>query len=165
MIREVFFKIDGGKSMANNSYQNITDVDIPEITASEHNVCDPINNVTFEIKEEQLDISKEWMQTGDVKVYRDIFTSKKTFTIEIQHEDLVIEKKVLSSNTHDHNNEHTEVIRLPISEESVEFTKHKVALEDVSIYKQKIKELKSIELTLKKEESKVKFSDSLKLQD
>ena len=47
----------------------------------------------------------------------------------------------------------TEVIRIVLSEEQVEFTKHRVALEDVSIYKQLIKDIKHIEETLRREES------------
>ena len=102
--------------MDNNSPGNITIQNIPKIITSEHNGCNSGNDVTFKIKEEQLDISKEWMQTGDVKVYRDISTFKKNFTVLIEHEDLVIEKIDLSSSTLDHKNEHTEVIRIPISE-------------------------------------------------
>ncbi len=44
-----------------------------------------------------------------------------------------------------------EVVRIPLFEESVQFTKHNVALEDVSIYKHKIEDIKSIEATLKRE--------------
>ena len=48
-------------------------------------------------------------------------------------------------------------MRILLSEEKVEFTKHKIALEDVTIYKQQIDDIKHIEATIKHEESKIDF--------
>lgn len=118
------------------------------------------NVETLQIKEEQLDIAKKWIQTGDVKIHKEIFSEEKNFTIPIQREDLVIEKKsIASSNSKDKASE-TQIIRIPLSEEHVEFSKHKVVLEDISIYKQQINDIEHIEETLKKEKPKVKISGS-----
>jgi uncharacterized protein (TIGR02271 family) len=57
----------------------------------------------------------------------------------------------------------TDTIRILLNEEQVEFTtKHRVALEGVSIYKQQIEDIKHIEETLKREEPKVIISGSPK---
>lgn len=119
---------------------------------------------TFKFKKEQLDISKDWVQTGDANIYKESSTVDKTFTIPVESEYLVIEKKILaSSNSKD--NDTADIIRIPLSEEKVEFTKEKVTLEDVSIYKQKIEDIKRFEITLKREEPKIKISGSLKIKD
>jgi len=128
-------------------------------------IYDPNKNVNLKIKEEELDISKMWMRTGDVKVYSESLTVDKSFTVPVERVELVIEKIVATSAIPDLKNMSTEVIRIPLCEESVEFTKHNVALEEVSIYKQKIEDIKSIEATLKREEYKVKISGSLKIKD
>jgi len=112
-------------------------------------------NVTFEIKKEQLDIAKKVIQTGDVKIYRETFTEEKSFIVPVMHEELVIEKKDLTSDALKHKDLNTEIIRIPLSEEQVEFTKHRVALEDVSIYKHQINDIKHIEETLKSEVPKI----------
>ncbi|MPQ30416.1 YsnF/AvaK domain-containing protein [Clostridium estertheticum] len=117
---------------------------------------------TFQIKKEELDIAKEWLQTGEVNIYRETFTEEKTFTVPVKREELVIRKKVLVSADSEIKNMPTEIIRIPLSEEHVEFTKQKVNLEEVSIYKQQIQDIKHIEETLKRESLKVKISDSLK---
>ncbi|MBX4259505.1 YsnF/AvaK domain-containing protein [Clostridium estertheticum] len=114
---------------------------------------------TFQIKKEQLDIAKEWLQTGEVNIYRETFTEEKTFTVPVKREELVIKKKVLVSDNSEIKNMPTEIIRIPLSEEHVEFTKQKVNLEEVSIYKQQIQDIKHIEETLKREALKVKISD------
>ncbi|APC39169.1 YsnF/AvaK domain-containing protein [Clostridium estertheticum] len=120
---------------------------------------------TFQIKKEELDIAKEWLQTGEVNIYRETFTEEKTFTVPVKREELVIKKKVLASADSEIKNMPTEIIRIPLSEEHVEFTNHKVNLEEVSIYKQQIQDIKHIEETLKREALKVKISDSLKFLD
>lgn len=118
------------------------------------------NTVAFKIKEEQLDIAKKWIQTGDVKIHKEIFSEEKNFTIPIQREELVIEKKSMASDTSTDEDSETQIIRIPLSEEQVEFSKHKVILEDISIYKQQIKDVQHIEETLKKEKPKIQISGS-----
>jgi len=114
-------------------------------------------NVTLQIKEEQLDLAKKWIQTGELKIYRESYSQEKSFTVPVKREELVIEKKTLASDTPGHIDVPTEIVRILLSEEQVEFTKHWVNLEDVSIYKQQIEDIKHIEATLKHEEPKVKF--------
>ncbi len=128
-------------------------------------IYDDSKDVTLQIKEEQLDVAKKWIQTGEVRIYRDSFMEEKSFTVPIKCEELVIEKTALASATSEHKDVPTKVIRIRLSEEQVKFAKHKVDLEDVSIYKQKIEEIKHIEETLRKEESKVKISGSPKVRD
>ena len=131
---------------------------VPETCTSKQSTYDS-KNMTLQVKEEQLDLAKEWIQTGEVKIYREFFTEEKSFTVPVKREELVIEKQILASVTPEHKDGPTEVIRILVSEEQVEFTKHKVALEEVSIYKQKIEEIQQIEETLKREDIKIKVSE------
>lgn len=112
-------------------------------------------DVTLQIKEEQLVLAKKWMRTGEVKIHRESFTEEKSFTVPLEREELVIEKKLPDSPTSAQKDVPTEVIRIRLSEEQVEFTKHRVTLEDVSIYKQQIEDIQHIEETLKREESSI----------
>lgn len=116
------------------------------------------DKTVLKIREEQLNIAKKWIQTGEVKIYKESFKDEKTFTVPVLREELVIEKKVLDKSTNQGENEVPEVIRIILSEEDVEFTKHKVALEDVSIYKHQVQDVKHIEEILKREEAKVNFN-------
>lgn len=136
---------------------------IPETLKPTHS-RDYSNNVTLHIKEEQLDLAKKWIQTGEAKIYRETYTQEKSFTVPLKYEELVIEKKTLLATT-EHIDVPTEVIRILVSEEQVEFTKHKVTLEDVSIYKQQIEDIQHIEETLKREEAKIQISGSPQVRD
>ena len=128
------------------------------LLVNDERVCDHDRDVTFQIKEEQLNIAKQWLQTADVKVYRETLTSEKSFSIPVKREELVIEHTTLSSSTKCQNDVPPEVIRILLSEEQIKFTKNMVSLEDVSIYKQQIDDIKHIEETLKREEPRIKFT-------
>lgn len=99
----------------------------------------------LKLREEQIDISKKWIQTGEVTVHKEVLTQEKNITVPVTHEELVIEKKVLDEPVH------TETIRIPISEERIEITKHPVILEDVEIKKRQFQEIETVKQTLKKE--------------
>ncbi|RMC99843.1 YsnF/AvaK domain-containing protein [Clostridium autoethanogenum] len=124
------------------------------------NTSNTINSATLQIKKEQLDIAKKWIQTGNVKIHKETFTEEKNFTIPVVHEELIIEKSTFDPADVQHKDSSTEFIRIPLSEEQVDFSKHKVILEDVSIYTQQIEEIHHIEEILKKEEAKIKVSGS-----
>ena len=112
-------------------------------------------DVTVQLRKEQLEIAKKMIQTDEVKIYRETSVQQKSFTIPITREELVIEKKDLT--TSNNSSIPIEAMRILLSEEKVEFTKHKIALEDVTIYKQQIDDIKHIEATIKHEESKIDF--------
>jgi len=119
-----------------------------------------LQEMTLQLKEEQLILVKRLIQRGDVKIYRESFTEEKSFKVPIECEELVIEKKIPASETSAQDEMLTEVIRIRLSEEQVEFKKNRVTLEDISIYKQQIEEIKHIEKTLKKEEPNIKIFGS-----
>lgn len=143
---------------------NINHEYVPEISTPKQSIYDYSKDVTLQIKEEQLNIAKKWIQTLNVNIYRETFTEEKSFNVPVTREELVIEKKNPSPIS-EHMDVPIEVIRIPLSEERVEFTKHRIALEDVSVYKQQIEEIKHIEETLKKERVKVKIFGCPKVRD
>jgi uncharacterized protein (TIGR02271 family) len=124
-----------------------------------------INDVTLQLKAEQLDIVKEWIETDEVKVFKETFVEEKHFTIPLYSEVIVVEKKELLSASSDQENAPVEVLRIPLSEERVEFTKKKVLLENVSVYKEKTEDIKHIDEVLKREELNLKFTGSPKIKE
>lgn len=129
------------------------------------NIAKNIENVTLEIKQEQLDIAKKLIQTGEVNIYTEVSMVEKSFIVPVKIEELVIEKKSINPATYTQKDVNEEVVRIPVSEEQVEVSKHMVDLQEISIYKQQIQDIKHIENTLKKELPKIKISGSPKVTD
>lgn len=129
---------------------------LKETTTFDKKINDESKDFTFQLKQEQLDIARKWVQTGEVKIYRETYTEEKNFLVPVSREELVIEKKCDASQKKEYKDVATEVIRIPISEERVAFTKEKIDLEQVSIYKQQIEDIKHIEEIVRREEPVIK---------
>lgn len=113
------------------------------------------DNTTLKLQEENLNIIKKWIKTGEVSIHKEILTEEKNITIPVKREELVIEKKILDEETLNKKDEHNENIRIPISEERIEVVKHLVILEDVSVYKRQFQEIKHIEEIVRKEKAHI----------
>jgi uncharacterized protein (TIGR02271 family) len=114
------------------------------------------NEIKLFLKEEQLNISKTKIETGKVKVHREIITEDKVITVPVNREVLVIEKTVFDSKNHGQKEGITETIKIPLSEECIEVKKRKIKLENVSICKHQFEKVKRVEETLKKEKLHIK---------
>lgn len=112
---------------------------------------------TLQLREEQLDISKERIKTGEVSMHKESYTEEKTITVPVVHEELVIEKRILG--------QEAETIRIPIKEERIEIVKHPVALEDVSYYINQYETTKHIEETLKREKLHIETDGDIEVID
>lgn len=49
-------------------------------------------NRTVPIREEELQIHKTWVQTGEVRISKRVITEQKTFTVPVQREEVIIER-------------------------------------------------------------------------
>ncbi len=112
---------------------------------------DNIADAKILLREEELDISKKWTKTGDVTIYKEIIQEEKKVIVPVTREEIVIQKRVLNATDPNASDIKPEIIRIPLSEEQIQVSKHKVILNDISAYKHKIEETLHIDETLKKE--------------
>lgn len=119
----------------------------------------------LELHEEQLDISKKRIQTAKVITHKEIVTEEKNIMVPVTREELVIEKTVFDPDNPNDVEGQTETIRIPISEEDIDIVKHKVELEDVSVYNNEYEENQQIKETLKKEKLNIKTTGNAKVID
>lgn len=112
--------------------------------------------VKLPILEEQLDISKRSIKTGEVTVHKEVFTEERNITVPVSCEELVIEKKILNDDTHTKADMRSEILRIPLRTEKITVIKNPVTLEDVEVYNHQLKELHSIQAKLKKVNINVK---------
>ena len=101
---------------------------------------------TLQLREEQIEIKKERVQTGEVKVRKEVVEEQKTVTVPIKREEMVVEVG------------DEEEFRIPLKEEEIEISKHPVQVNEVSITTRQIKEMKQIKEKLKKETAHVEVA-------
>lgn len=125
-------------------------------TANDHS-----NEVTLRLHKEELQVSKKWIETANVTVYKNSYTEEKQILVPIRREELIIEKKIVNSEGENDNN--IETIRIPLREDRIEVTLHPTLLENVEIYKNQYEELKHVIETLKEEKVHIETIGDIKL--
>lgn len=104
------------------------------------------NEVKMLLGQEELDIIKKKIPTGEVKIYEELITQEETITVPTTRAELVIKNHKPTQKS-----EEPETIRIPIWEERLNIAKQPVMLNDVSVLKRTIRETKHIDTALKKE--------------
>jgi uncharacterized protein (TIGR02271 family) len=113
------------------------------------------------VREEELWVDKQLVETGEIIVRKEIITEEKTFTVPVTHEELVIERRPGSTQTSDQplfeGETLSEVLndggtlRIVLHEEQVRVEKQTVVKEEIFISKRQIQESKHIEEILRRE--------------
>ncbi|MEH7158768.1 YsnF/AvaK domain-containing protein [Neobacillus drentensis] len=119
------------------------------------------SEVTLQLHKEELQVTKKWVETADVTIYKKTYTEEKQILVPVTREELIIEKRVF--NPGDAIETEMETIRIPLSEERIEVTLHPTALEEVEIYKNQFEELIQICETIKEEKLNIDINGDVKV--
>lgn len=121
----------------------------------ELDVNDPDYERKLRLREEQLNISKNRVQTGEVSVRKEIVEEQKTINVPVSHEEVVIERRPVHDETSAGPIGQEETIRIPVSEEQVEVSKRPVVTGEVEVHKREIQSTEQVQDTVKREEARV----------
>lgn len=104
------------------------------------------------MKEEQIDVNKREVQTGEVRATKRIVEETKSVEVPVRHEEVVIDRHKLTNGSNSDGIAEDDKIIIPISEEQIEITKHPVVKEEVSINKKEVEDTKQVSETVRKED-------------
>jgi len=118
----------------------------------------------MQVKEEQLHVHKQPVQTGEVKVRKDVVTEHKTIDVPVQREEVVVERHPASGRASTTDLRPGEEIRVAVKEEQIHVEKQPVVKEEVTIGKRQVQETKHVTDTVRKEEVKVEQEGDVKVR-
>lgn len=111
---------------------------------------------TMPLREEQLKVDKEDVQTGEVEIGKEVKTEKRDMDIPVRHDEIYVERRPVDENKTDAAPVNdSEEIRVPIVEEKLEVTKKPVVTDEVVVGKRTVEENEHISETVKKEEPRL----------
>lgn len=123
----------------------------------------------MELREEQLDVRTERMQTGEVQLRKEIITENRTVEVPVTREEIVVERRPLDGEPRAGSLEASDLdskeIRIPVSEEFVHIDKKVVPREEVRVSKEKITETKPISEDIRREEAQVDSDGKVSVKD
>jgi uncharacterized protein (TIGR02271 family) len=111
---------------------------------------------SLRLREEQLQAEKQRVQSGEVRLHKDVVTEQQSINVPVTHEEVVIERRPASGEAVDTTPiGEGETIRVPVSEEQVNVTKTPVVTGEVSVGKRAVEETQQVTDTVKREEARL----------
>jgi len=105
---------------------------------------------TIQLREERLRVHKQPVQTGEVKVRKDVVTDVKTVQVPVEREEVVIEHRAVNR-PGTAGDIRAEEIRIPVQEEEVHVHKDTVVKEEVAVSKRKVQDTQQVSASVQRE--------------
>jgi len=121
------------------------------------------NGRIIQLREEQLRADKESVNTGEVKVRKEVRTEHKQINVPVEREEVVVERRPARGGRATGDMK-AEEIRIPVKEERVKVTKEPVVREEVSVGKRKVRDNRTVSGDVRKEEVAVDSSGGAKVR-
>ncbi|CAH1216192.1 hypothetical protein PAECIP111892_04265 [Paenibacillus auburnensis] len=115
------------------------------------------------LRAEQLDVSKNKVQTGEVNVHKEIVEEQKTINVPVSREEVVIERRSVNNDSSSTPIGADETIRIPVSEEQVDVRKNTVVTGEVDVHKREIQGTEQVKDTVKREEARIDKTGNVKV--
>ena len=113
------------------------------------------NREALPLRAERLQLGKQMVQTGEVRLRKEIVTEQQNIDVPITREEIVVERHPGSGQVSDTPIGQEETIRIPVYEEHVNVTKIPVEVGEVAISKRTVQENRRISTTVRHEEPRL----------
>ena len=123
--------------------------------SEDKNETEIAEDAKLRLHKEELDISKDRVQTGAVNLSKEVVEEQKAVNVPVTHEEVIIERTALNNEVSDEPISAEETIHIPVSKEQLEVGKHTVLTGEVSAHKHNVEEMEQVDETLKREEARV----------
>jgi uncharacterized protein (TIGR02271 family) len=109
----------------------------------------------LQLREEQLDVEKESVQAGEVRLRKEVITESRNIDVPVTREEVVIERHAAGGERADGAIGEGEEVRIPLMEEEVRVEKTPVVREEVSVRKRQVQDTERVSETVRREEARI----------
>jgi len=120
---------------------------------------------TVKVHEEELHAQKTPVQTGEVRVRKEVRTERQNIQVPVEREEVVIERRPASGRASASDLQPGEQVRIPVREEKVRVEKENVVKEEVVIGKRKVTGTQQVQGKVRKEHVKVEKKGNVKVRE
>jgi stress response protein YsnF len=139
---------------------------------------------TLQLREETLQVAKQWVQTGEIRIRKRVITEEKVFKVPVSREEVIIERVPFANNSQNDSAvsgsmnatdigvgegeiltlEEGKPFTIQVREEQVFIQKTPMVIEEITLTKQVIQETKAITDTVQREELHVERTGDVRIQ-
>ena len=108
---------------------------------------------TVKLREEQLQVGKERVQTGEVEIGKRVVEEQKSVQVPVTREEVTIERRPVNQPTDTPISDDSRTIEVPVMGERVTVEKQTVVTEEVGVSKRVHEETVPVTETVRREEA------------
>lgn len=149
------YQTTSGSSQPAGTTQQANDTQASR-TRSTDNYATTGQDQSLKLREERLRVEKERVQSGEVRLHKDVVTEQKSINVPVTHEEVFVEHRpVTDQRVSDTPIGKDEAIRVPVSKEQVNVSKNTVETGEVHIGKHAVEGHQQVADTVQREEAHV----------
>lgn len=152
---------------ANRRHRTMADTS----TSAETNTATTAQDMTtttegrrLQLREEQLQVYKQPVQTGEVNLHKEVVTEQKNIDVPVTHEEVYIERRPASGQASDTPIGENETISVPVSREQVNVSKQSVVTGEVAVGKRTVQDTQQVSDTVRHEEAHIDRTGNVRVQ-
>ena len=119
---------------------------------------------SMQLREEQLQATKERVQAGEVRLHKDVIEEQRNIDVPVTHEEVYVERHAVNPQVSNAPIGQNESIRVPVSAEQVNVTKNTVTTGEVEIGKRAVTENQRVSDTVRHEEARIERDGDARIQ-
>jgi uncharacterized protein (TIGR02271 family) len=116
----------------------------------------PSEEQVLELREEELRARKETVQTGEVRVGKDVVEERQSLEVPVSRDEVTIERHPVDRRPAEGSiAEESATIRVPVREEQVSVEKRTVVTDEINVGTRKVQDTERVSDTVRREEARV----------
>ena len=120
----------------------------------------------LQLRDEQLDIRKDQVQAGEVRLRKEVVTEQRNIEVPVTREEVVIERQAASGATTNADAiGEGEEIRIPVMSEEVRVEKTPVVREEVSVRKRRVQQTEQVSESVRHEEARIESEGNARVRE
>ena len=122
---------------------------------------------TMQLREEELEARKRSVESGQVRIGKDVVEEQQTLDVPVSREEIFIERRPVERHAADAGTigESNETIRVPVHEEQVSVDKRAVVTEEITVGKRQVQDTQQVSGTVRREEARIQQDGDRNLED
>ena len=157
----------GGYGANNANYDSTTQdttTTAQDMTANTAQDTSTTDGRRLQLREEQLQVYKQPVQTGAVNLHKEVISEQKNIDVPVSHEEVYIERRPASGQVSNTPIGEDETISVPVSKEQVDVSKQSVVTGEVAVGKRTVQGTQQVSDTVRREEARVDNNGEVNVQ-
>ena len=135
-------------------------------SSSDPRVAKRSEEEVLELREEELRARKQTVETGEVRIGKDVVEERQSLEVPVTHEEVTIERRPVERRAADGSiGEDSATIRVPVREEQVDVEKRTVVTDEINVGTRQVQDTERVSGTVRREEARIEREGDVDIEE